>query len=219
LIPDLLKKMADKRNTVTHFVDPEIVSHEEMQGFRYIEHRENVSLALAVCLHAGVDRNTALQGMYKAVPDAGALMVFRVEAFRKNLVFYNAFAANDPDSTFLVWRKISDETGMEGKRIVLLNTRQDRLYRAEQLAGMVAYRLEKEVDYLVLIGQSTDVVESMAIRYGIPARKVVTVGWTTSENVFDRLLALTDHTATIVAIGNMGGMGSGLVEFFEHRSI
>ncbi|HOX78801.1 MAG TPA: poly-gamma-glutamate synthase PgsB [Bacteroidales bacterium] len=219
VIPDLLKKMADKRNTVTHFVDPEIVSHEEMQGFRYIEHRENVSLALAVCLHAGVDRNTALQGMYKAVPDAGALMVFRVEAFRKNLVFYNAFAANDPDSTFLVWRKISDETGMEGKRIVLLNTRQDRLYRAEQLAGMVAYRLEKEVDYLVLIGQSTDVVESMAIRYGIPARKVVTVGWTTSENVFDRLLALTDHTATIVAIGNMGGMGSGLVEFFEHRSI
>ena len=219
VIPDLLKKMADKRDTLTHFVDPEIVSREEMQGFRYIEHRENVSLALAVCLHAGVDRNTALQGMYKAVPDAGALMVFRVEAFRKNLVFYNAFAANDPDSTFLVWRKISDETGMEGKRIVLLNTRQDRLYRAEQLADMVAYRLEKEVDYLVLIGQSTDVVESMAIRYGIPARKVVTVGWTTSENVFDRLLALTDHTATIVAIGNMGGMGSGLVEFFEHRSI
>ncbi|MDX9905075.1 MAG: poly-gamma-glutamate synthase PgsB [Bacteroidales bacterium] len=219
VIPDLLQKMADKRDTITHFVDPEIVSQEEMQGFRYIEHRENVSLALAVCLHAGVDRNTALRGMYNAIPDAGALMVFRVDAFRKNLVFYNAFAANDPDSTFLVWRKISDETGMEGKRIVLLNTRQDRLYRAEQLAGMVAYRLEKEVDYLVLIGQSTDVVESMAIRYGIPARKVVTVGWTTSENVFDRLLALTDHTATIVAIGNMGGMGSGLVEFFEHRSI
>ena len=39
-------------------------------------------------------------------------MVFRVEAFQKQLVFYNAFAANDPDSTFFVWKKIRDEIGI-----------------------------------------------------------------------------------------------------------
>ena len=58
--------MADKRNTVTHFIDPETVSHEEMKGFSYIEHRENVSLALAVCQHLDIDRETALKGMYQA---------------------------------------------------------------------------------------------------------------------------------------------------------
>ncbi|NTV83160.1 MAG: poly-gamma-glutamate synthase PgsB [Bacteroidales bacterium] len=218
IIPETLKKMADKRKTITHFIDPETVSPEEMKGFSYIEHRENVSLALAICQHLNIDRETALKGMYQAIPDAGALMVFKVQAFGKKLVFYNAFAANDPDSTFLVWKKIRDEIGLEGVRIVLLNTRQDRLYRAQQLAEMVAVRLEKEIDYLMLIGQSTEVVENMAIQYGVPAKKLLSVGWTTPEKVYEKILSVTDMTATIVAIGNMGGMGAETVEYFEHRS-
>ncbi len=219
IIPGRLKKMADKKNAITHFIDPQTVSMDEMNGFRYIEHRENVSLALAVCMHLGVDRDTALKGMHSAIPDEGVLMVFRVEAFKKQMVFFNAFAANDPDSTFLVWKKISDEIGLEGKRIVLLNTRQDRLYRAQQLAEMVAVKMEKEVDYLVLIGQSTDVVETMALRYGIPRQKLIGIGWTTPDKVFETLLSLTDKISTIVAIGNMGGMGAETVKYFENRSI
>ena len=46
VIPETLKKMADKRNTISHFIDPQSVSQEEMKGFRYIEHRENVSLRI-----------------------------------------------------------------------------------------------------------------------------------------------------------------------------
>jgi gamma-polyglutamate synthase len=219
VIPEVLQKMADKQKAITHFIDPVSVTREEMNGFRYIEHRENVSLALAVCQHLKIDRQTALEGMYGAIPDAGALMVFRVVAFQKMMVFYNAFAANDPDSTFLVWKKIKDDIGMEGTRIVLLNTRQDRLYRAQQLAKMVAVKIENEIDYLVLIGQSADVVENMSVSYGIPGKKVINIGWTTPDKVFEKLLSLTDKMSTIVAIGNMGGMGAGTVEFFEHRSI
>jgi poly-gamma-glutamate synthase PgsB/CapB len=214
-----LKKMADKKNSITHFIDPHTVSLDEMKGFSYIEHRENVSLALAVCMHLGIDRETALKGMYQAIPDEGALMVFRVEAFKKQMVFYNAFAANDPDSTFLVWKKLRDEIGLEGKRIVLLNTRQDRLYRAQQLAEMVALKMEKEIDYLALIGQSTDVVETMALRYGIPRQKLIGIGWTTPDKVFETLLSLTDKLSAIVAIGNMGGMGAETVKYYENRSI
>jgi poly-gamma-glutamate synthase PgsB/CapB len=218
IIPETLKKMADKRNTVFHYIDPKTVSPEEMKGFRYIEHRENVSLALAVCRHAGIDRETALKGMYLAVPDAGALMAFRVEAFQKHLVFYNAFAANDPDSTLLVWQKIRDEIGFEGLRIVLLNTRQDRLYRADQLAEMTGRKLKDEADYLILIGQSTDVVENMAIGYGVPGKKIFNLGYTTPEKVFETVLSITEKTSTIVAIGNMGGMGADTAGYFEHRS-
>jgi poly-gamma-glutamate synthase PgsB/CapB len=219
VIPDLLKKMAGERNTICHFISPETVTLEEMKGFRYIEHRENVSLALAVCKYLNIDRETALKGMYQAIPDAGALMVFRVQVFGKQMVFYNAFAANDPDSTYLVWKKIRDESGMEGSRIILLNTRQDRLYRAQQLAAMVADKLKNELDYLMLIGQSTDVVENMAVQYGIPANKVIGVGWTTPEKVYEKILSITEKTATIVGIGNMGGMGAGTVEYFENRSM
>jgi poly-gamma-glutamate synthase PgsB/CapB len=218
IIPETLKKMADNRNTVFHFIDPGTVSPEEMKGFRYIEHRENVSLALAVCQHAGIDRETALKGMYLAIPDAGALMAFRVEAFQKHLVFYNAFAANDPDSTLLVWQKIRDEIGFEGQRIILLNTRQDRLYRAEQLAEMTGRKIKDGADYLILIGQSTDVVENMAIGFGVPGKKIFNLGYTTPEKVFETVLSVTEKKSTIVAIGNMGGMGAETAEYFEHRS-
>lgn len=219
VIPEKLKAMADRQHTVTHFIHADSVTRDEMKGFRYIEHRENVALALAICQHLKIDRTTALRGMYEAIPDAGVLTCHRVEAFQKHIIFYNAFAANDPDSTFLVWQKIRDEIGFEGKRIVLLNTRQDRLYRAQQLAEMVAVKLGDEVDFLMLIGQSTDVVEGMAIGYGVPRNKVIGVGWTTPDKVFERVLSVTDKKSTIVAIGNMGGMGADTVDFFENRSI
>ncbi len=219
VIPQKLKEMADKRNTTTHFITADTVTREEMKGFRYIEHRENVALALAICEHLKIERVTALKGMYEAIPDAGVLMCHRVETYQKHLVFYNAFAANDPDSTLLVWQKIRDEIGFEGKRIVLLNTRQDRLYRAQQLAEMVAKKINNDVDYLMLIGQSTDVVENMAIGYGVPKNKLIRVGWTTPSEVFEKVLSVTDKMSTIVAIGNMGGMGADTVDYFENRSI
>jgi hypothetical protein len=71
----------------------------------------------------------------------------------------------------------------------------------------------------MLIGQSTDVVETLALHFGIPAKKVISVGWTTPDKVFEKILSVTEKTATIVAIGNMGGMGAGTVEYFENRSI
>jgi poly-gamma-glutamate synthase PgsB/CapB len=217
--PYLLEQIATRRKTIPYFIDSQLVSPEEMQGFSYIEHRDNVSLALAVCQHLKIDRDTALKGMYAAIPDAGALKVYKVDAFGKRLVFYNAFAANDPESTLLVWQKIRDEIGFRGTRIVLLNTRQDRLYRARQLAEMVASRIGKEMDYLILIGQSTDVVESMAVGYGIPNHKIISIGWSSSEKVFEKVLSLTDRESLTVAIGNMGGMGADTVEYFENRSL
>jgi len=217
--PYLLEQIATRRKTIPHFIDSQLVSPEEMQGFSYIEHRDNVSLALAVCQHLKIDRDTALKGMYAAIPDAGALKVYKVDAFGKRLVFYNAFAANDPESTLLVWQKIRDEIGFRGTRIVLLNTRQDRLYRARQLAEMVASRIGKEMDYLILIGQSTDVVENMAIGYGIPNHKIISIGWSSSEKVFEKVLSLTERESLTVAIGNMGGMGADTVEYFENRSL
>lgn len=218
IIPDQLKKIADKRKTISHFVNAAEVSIDEMKGFSYIEHRDNVALALAVCNHAGVDRKTALTGMYKAIPDAGALRAFRIKAFQKEIVFYNAFAANDPDSTLMIWHKIRDEVGLEGVKIVLLNTRQDRLDRARQLAELSGSKLSKEADFLMLIGQSTEVVSHMAIGYGFPQKKIINLGYTTSEKVFEKVLSLTSTISTIVAIGNMGGMGAETAEYFENRS-
>ncbi len=218
VIPELLKKIADKRNTKSHFIDSSAISQEDMKGFSYIEHKDNVALALAICEHLEVDRKTALNGMYQAVPDEGALRRYEVKAFQKQLFFYNAFAANDPDSTLMVWNKIRDEIGFEGFRIVLLNTRHDRLDRAKQLAEMVANKLAGEIDYLILMGQSTEVVEGMCVGYGLSGEKIINLGFTTPPKVFEKVLGITDKKSSIVAIGNMGGKGAETAEYFEHRS-
>jgi poly-gamma-glutamate synthase PgsB/CapB len=219
VIPETLRSLADKRHAMMHLSTEESVTQEEMRGFSYIEHRENVALAVAVCEHLGIQRQVALDGMYKAIPDAGVLKRFTVDTFGKQITFYNAFAANDPDSTLLVWKRLRDEVGFEGTRIVLLNTRQDRMDRARQLAELAGRKLSRDVDYLMLIGQSTEVVKRMAMEYGVDASRILAVGWTTPESVFDNVLSVTEQASTIVAIGNMGGMGGKVADYFENRSL
>jgi poly-gamma-glutamate synthase PgsB/CapB len=69
----LLKAAAEKKKSVIHLIDAEAITQEEMNGFSYLEHKENVALALAVCQYLGIKKEVALKGMYKAIPDAGVL--------------------------------------------------------------------------------------------------------------------------------------------------
>jgi len=214
-----LKEVAEKRNTVIHLADDHSVSEEEMKGFTYIEHKENVALALAVSEHLGIDREVALTGMYKAVPDAGSLKLSRVNVFQKKINFFNAFAANDPQSTLMIWEKIKQEIGLRGVKIVLLNTRQDRLDRAKQLTKLIGSEIKDEFEFLILIGQSAEVVEELAVASGVKRNKIVNLGWTEPQAVFEAVLAYTSDESTVVAIGNMGGMGGMVADFFENRSV
>jgi poly-gamma-glutamate synthase PgsB/CapB len=213
-----LKEIADKRKCKIELAEEELVTEEEMNGFNYIEHRENVALALAVSLHLGIEMKTALTGMYKAIPDAGALKHSRINVFNKKINFFNAFAANDPQSTLMIWEKIRNEIGLRGVKIILLNTRQDRLDRAKQLSSMIGSEMKDQFDYLILIGQSSEVVEELAVSNGVKRNKIVNLGWTEPEAVFEAILAYTIEQSTVVAIGNMGGMGGKVSDFFENRS-
>jgi poly-gamma-glutamate synthase PgsB/CapB len=215
---DQLEKISKKQNTIVHYTDGDSVSDEEMKGFNYIEHKENVALALSVCEHLGIDRNTALQGMYKANPDAGVLKLSKVYAYGKAINFYNAFAANDPQSTLMIWNEIKNNIPPTVVKIVLLNTREDRLDRAKQLTGMVGRQFNDEYDFLILIGESSEIVEDLAIRSKIKKNKIVNLGWIEPESVFESILACTEKESTVLGIGNMGAMGAIVAEYFENRS-
>lgn len=214
-----LKKACLQNQTEIHQADEASVSDEEMKGFNYLEHRENVALALKVSQHLGIDRKIALQGMYNALPDAGALKLSRVEAFQKQLNFINAFAANDPQSTLMIWEKLIEEKRISGLRMILLNTRQDRLERAKQLSWMIASNLNNDFNYLMLIGQSTEIVEELSVKNGIRRNKILNLGWTEPDSVFEAVLSYTEKESTVFAIGNMGGMGAKVAEYFENRSL
>lgn len=214
-----LKDIADKKNAIMHLSDNGTISDEEMKGFTYLEHKENVALSVAVCEHLGIRKETALRGMYKAIPDAGVLNVHRLVLDDKKINFYNAFAANDPQSTMMILNNLLSENRFHGTKIILINTRQDRLDRAKQLAAMTVEHLSGILDYLVLIGQSSDMVENHCTAGGISRNKIINLGWTDPVNAFDAIISITDQESTIVGIGNMGGMGAPLAELFEQRSL
>ncbi|MEZ5302918.1 MAG: poly-gamma-glutamate synthase PgsB [Verrucomicrobiales bacterium] len=80
------------------------VTPEEIDSFSYMEHAENIALALRVCAEFGVDRGTAIAGMHAAVPDPGAMTAHELDFFGRRIYFVNGFAANDPESTERIWK-------------------------------------------------------------------------------------------------------------------
>ncbi len=215
----VLQSIADKKKCTLHYADPSLVTDEDMKYFNYMEHKENVSLALDVCAHLGIDRKIALQGMYKAKPDAGVLKVHTLDYGEKIIRFYNAFAANDPQSTMMIVENLLKEKKFSGTKIILLNTRQDRLDRAKQLSAMTGEKLNNILDYLVLIGQSTDMVENLCAAAGVPHTKILNLGWTDPESIFNAIITAAGKETSVLAIGNMGGLGAPVVQLFEQRSL
>jgi hypothetical protein len=119
----------------------------------------------------------------------------------------------------MIWRMLAEQERLPGTKIILLNTRQDRLDRARQLSEMCGREIGDEAGYLVLIGQSTEVVEHMCISYGFAKNKIINLGWCEPDVVYESLVNLTEEVSSVVAIGNIGGMGGQLIKYLESRNM
>ncbi len=209
-----LEMKSRQRNTGFHRSLASQVSGEEMQKFSYIEHKVNVALALDVCAHLGIDRETALRGMWKMIPDEGVLVRNTVTGEGKRIHFYNAFAANDPESSLMIWNSIR-EVSSGDTMIMLLTIRHDRQSRAEQLVALAALKLD--LDFLVLTGETTDPIADKALKLGVEKEKIINEHWDSPEAVFDGLWKLADDKTTIVGMGNMGAMGAEISRIFKQK--
>jgi poly-gamma-glutamate synthase PgsB/CapB len=191
------------------------ISDEDMEGFNYIEHRDNVALALDICNHLGIDKKTALKGMKKMIPDEGVLIKNTVVINDKKINFYNAFAANDPESSSMIWKTIRNSVKNE-QMVFLLTIRHDRQSRAIQLITLAS---TLKYDLVVLIGETTDIIEDKAKSLGIPKEKLVNKPWDTPEKIYNGLGDVVDENAVIVGIGNMGAMGAEVSQLFRKNQI
>jgi len=213
----ILDEEARRLGCTLTFVEAGTVSADELGRFSYLEHAENVALALAVCARLGVPRAEALEGMVAAPADPGALRRHVVRVGSKEVVFVNAFAANDPDSTRLIWERLGlDHPGPAVRRIVLANCRADRLQRSEQIASLVAVGLRP--DHVVLSGEGTAAVASRAVRLGLEPSRLTDLGGRSAEHVYERVLALVDRRAIVVGIGNVVGLGHEIALHFANRA-
>ena len=208
----MLKKIADSVNCELILTDPDTVSDEEIEKFSYIEHKENVALVLAVAEHFGIDRKTALRGMWSAAPDPGVLRIHKINYNGKKIRFANAFAANDPDSTMIVYKIVRDRMDSDEKFIVIGNSRADRIQRAQQLGELMA---NMPADRYILVGALLKAIFDNMKKYGVEQHKVVFVPEGEPERIADEICETGGEKFFAIGIGNIGGPGHAIADFFE----
>ncbi len=200
----VLEEVARRRGTKLFKVYADEVSDEEMLPFPYIEHKENVALALKVAEHFGIDRKTALSRMYNVNPDPGVLREFVIG----HVVFVNALAANDVASTMRIWESFSRKYP-EAFKVALLVLRKDRPQRTESFASILGDKLK--ADHYLIVGPMANFVGRKLVEKGVSKERITIMEHAEAHEVVDAFLKLSKERTLVVAMGNIVGLGSEIV--------
>lgn len=211
----------DRGSSLRQVTDGEVaaVSEEDLAQFRYQEHAENVALSLNVCEELGVPRQVALEGMQNLAPEPGATQVHRLNFHNRELVFVNAFAANDPESTRRIWERIVSRYGEEEgyRRIAVVNCRADRPQRSREIAAAAAEW--SHTDHFIVIGRGTILFLREASRLGIPPERLTVEEAATPAEVVETILEVSGKRAVIVGMANIKGAGGSVARYFGNRAV
>lgn len=209
----------DRQSTLHGVTAEEVdaIPDSTMQQFRYAEHAENVALALKLCAHLGVDRDKALQGMIDLEPEAGAMQVLHVNYFKRDLVFVNAFAANDPESTGKIWENMLEKHGQQRRKIMLINCRADRPHRSQQMATEAVEW--SAADKYILMGSGSFIFVRHAVKNGLDPEKVLVLEGADTVDITETILEESGGNALVVGMCNIHGGGEEVARFFQNRAI
>jgi len=199
------EEIAKKRNTIINIVDSNNITDEYLNKFPYLEHADNIAIALEVCKDLGVDSDTALSGMLKTPPDPGALVIWDLLFENNKNRFVSAFAANDPKSTLQIWQLLENRIS-DYNSCIFLNTRSDRRYRTNQLISLVCNEIKP--DMLIIRGDDIPsnligLIEKEGINFKVFGEK------TSPEQMADYFKRLDKFF--IMGIGNIVGWGEDFV--------
>jgi poly-gamma-glutamate synthase PgsB/CapB len=207
-LADYSKRLAE-RNIAVSFSKPDDVSQQQLTKFSYVEHRENVALALSVCAHFDIDTKTALKGMHTMQPDPGVLQKAKLSVHGKSIIFVNAMAANDTESIGRIWDTV-EKTFSEIN--VLINCRDDRIDRSFRIAELIKERIP--ADHFMLTGKGTRAC-GRALRKFIESKKIHDFGNQVPGAAVAHITEIAANGSLIFAIGNTVGYGMELAREFR----
>ncbi len=210
---DLFRKKAQLLKTQFNPEELPFPTAQEMKSFPYLEHRENVALDLGVFKFLGIERETALESMHKAEPDIGVLRIHRIEEDGRVIEFINAFSANDPESINVIWDRVKKR---HEKKIILINTRRDRIIRSKQLGELVAKKM-KASSYLVTGSYVRAFIRS-ALKAGLPREKLINLEGNTVEKIYRTITDFADRKTLVFAMGNFVNFGWEITKYFTERA-
>ena len=213
---DLLEHKSKENGSEFSLSEGAKLDTKYLDGFTFIEHPDNIALALDVCEDIGINKDIAIEGMRSMVPDPGALTLTNLLINDSQIDFVNAFAANDPQSTLKTWNIISEYVKDNNKKIaVFLNTRSDRQLRTQQLLDMIFSKMK--VDYLIVRG------DNLKNEIQLRCDKVKKINYSifhsddSTSKIIDRMARLDDYL--VVGIGNIVGWGEDFIrQLKEYRN-
>jgi poly-gamma-glutamate synthase PgsB/CapB len=177
---------------------------------------QNFRLALAVVEFLGKDRDKAFLAAAQAAPDFGGLKVWEVkeDSSVAGWYFVSAFAANDPETTNSVLARLREEGLFEGKKSIgLLNLRKDRGDRTMQWFDALQEKDAFAFDRLVFVGEHALALKTKLQRRIKP--EIAVFKGKNPEEVIAKITALEKEKAVVFGMGNMGGIGRSLVDYWE----
>lgn len=193
--PDLrerLRRNAEARGSRLVYADPRAVLDTDMLAFDYLQFKENVAIGMEVARLAGIDRDTALRGMAKAVPDVGVVRLRTHDIRGKKVLWIPLFAANDRESVVSNFEVLAAHFPPGVPVIGVLNNRMDRGRRAQLFASMVPRDLARWLDEVVTLGAYEEKVTAEMIAGGVPAEKIHNLGDTRRPSLDQLLDAIAD---------------------------
>jgi poly-gamma-glutamate synthase PgsB/CapB len=218
LLDVFARAATDRKTELIAVAEDEVarITPLDLAGFVYLEHAENVALALRVCEDLGVDRATALRGMWSTKPDPGAMTAHEMAFFGRTINFVNGFAANDPESTERIWEMVWQRYPDVEKRIAIVNCRADRPDRSHQLGrAVVRWR---QPDHYLLIGSGAYIFARAASNTGLSPLKLVFAEGRRVEEIFETVVELSGKSSLVMGMANIGGIGLDVVRYFANRS-
>lgn len=173
-----LGRNAAARGSRMIFADAGAVDDKDMLGFDYVQFKSNVAIGLAVAEYLGISRETAIEGMWKSVPDVGVVRLKTFDVLGKKITWVPMFAANDRESVVLSLEQLQ-ATFLENSTVVgILNNRHDRGRRAELFATMVPRDLSPFLDYVITMGAYEETVIPLMTAGGFPRDRIRPLGET-----------------------------------------
>ncbi len=189
--------------------------------FRAEVFQENICLALDVLRLLGLDDETALQGMNKAVPDFGALRIFRGDekTVGRSAYLISAFAANDPESTSAVIDKaLAAVPAEKTSKLGLLCLREDRADRTLQWIRAAEEGYFQSFDRVGILGETArPALRKLRKRQGPGHTTFFSLSSSSPEEVTREMIAHSDDNkeSIIFGLGNIVGHGERILHFWE----
>jgi poly-gamma-glutamate synthase PgsB/CapB len=177
---------------------------------------EDEALAEAVATHLGVPSAMARRGFASARPDFGSLQAWEAELGSPPVpwILVSAFAANEPESSERVLAQFREKVIREGRPLIgVLNFRPDRGDRTLQWLDAQKKGFFAGFRRVYIVGAH---VHALGIRKRRGERQAFTpLTGRSASKLTRRIAALEAAPSVLVGLGNMGGIGSALVEHWQ----